>query len=173
MIGLTRLNTPRTVGVALALSVLSCTTSAADTIQFGVYTDVQCTSLMKQGHFASMRTDLECYVHTYTDPQGQSNTNAHDNFHCDASSVSFTQYVGSSTCGSGRKTIEMTLTTSCQPVQTHMGLTYQRLENYAGCSASNNGAASQARQQTGAMGGRPQMPTQQTGGQAGGQQALF
>jgi hypothetical protein len=146
MIGLTTNNTAlRTV--ALALSVFGYMTAAAETIQFGVYTDAQCTKLMKQGHFASMRTDMECYVHTYIDPQGQSNTNAHDSFHCDTSSVSFTQYVGSSTCGSGRKTIEMRLTTSCQPVQTHMGLTYQRLENYVGCSTWNEGKGQQLAEQ--------------------------
>ena len=155
--------------------------SSPQTVQFGVYTDPQCTSLMKQGPFASLRTDEQCYVHTYTDPQGVPNTNAHDNFHCEArahaparlrarpaarthahppthphartctctrvrmctqaSSVSFTQYVGSSTCGSGRKILDMTLTTVCQPVQTHMGVTYQRLENYTPCSAKSGGSA--------------------------------
>ena len=173
--------------------------SSPQTVQFGVYTDPQCTSLMKQGPFASLRTDEQCYVHTYTDPQGVPNTNAHDNFHCEArahaparlrarpaarthahppthphartctctrvrmctqaSSVSFTQYVGSSTCGSGRKILDMTLTTVCQPVQTHMGVTYQRLENYTPCSAKSGGSAiSSQQQQAGMQQGFPTTP---------------
>lgn len=112
-----------------------------EVIRFGVYKDKECNQpMMGNDSFAEMTVET-CFVGTYTDPAGKKQTNANANFNCADGSVTWTQFPGSDSCHptSGSLCINATLTNKCTAVQTHMGTTYQRLEQYSGCSARYTG----------------------------------
>jgi hypothetical protein len=106
-----------------------------------VYQDAACTNPMIHSDYTPNMTMAPCFVGTYVDPMGRSQTNANADFDCTATGVTWTQWPGSDTC---RPTvpslcINATLSTACTGVRTHMGLTYQKLINYTGCSAKYSG----------------------------------
>lgn len=110
-------------------------------IRFGVYKDKECSQpMMGNDSFAEMTVE-KCFVGTYTDPAGKKQTNANADFNCADGSVTWTQFPGSNSCSppAGSLCINATLTNTCTAVQTHMGTTYQRLEQFSGCSAKYTG----------------------------------
>merc|ERR1711998_567176 len=109
--------------------LLSAHTWAAEKVYFNVYSDINCTKPLMKHLFPPSLTIENCYVKTYTDPSGKKQTNANGDFDCESDRVTFTQYPGSGNCtpGAAALCINATLSTKCEPVRTHMGLTYQKL----------------------------------------------
>ena len=114
--------------------------SGKQNVFFKVYKDKDCTVILLKDHVANMTVE-PCFVGSYVDPNGKVQTNANANFDCENNKIYWTQYPGSSTCSppSGSLCINATLSTSCQEVQTHMGVTYQKLVNFTGCKSKYTG----------------------------------
>lgn len=113
-----------------------------EAVHFEVYKDSACTELMLPTAPTPNMTIEECFVGSYIDPSGKKQTNANGYFYCEEHTVSWTQFPGSDSCipPASALCINATLSTDCTPVQTHMGITYQKLLNYSlPCSAKFRG----------------------------------
>ena len=127
--------------IFVATSV-SFITHTSETVYFQVYKDSACVNPMLPNAPTPYMTIEKCFVGSYIDPSGKLQTNANGYFFCDHDMVAWTQWPGSDSCSpsKGSLCINATLSTKCMPVETHMGLTYQKLLNYsAPCSAKFHG----------------------------------
>ena len=120
-------------------------TADENVIFYGVWTDDQCTIPAKPGQgttdpYPSLNTSIPCLIDTYVDPDGKNQTNANCEFNCENTNVTWRQYPGSPTCNPppGALNISAVLSTVCSAVQTHFGVTYQKLIKYdVPCSAKH------------------------------------
>lgn len=122
-----------TLSTVLATIAAVGASPLAETVYFQVYNDSQCTQKALPDAPAFNMTIEKCYVFSYTDPAGKVQTNANGYFYCADDTVTWTQWPGSDSCTppASALCINATLSTSCKPVETHTGLTYQKLLNYA------------------------------------------
>ena len=136
---------PLATSILLLASSMLLQVKAEESVLFGVFKDDQCTDTLMPGSEVAVRElpdQLDgCQTHSYIDPEGELFTNSETMFNCCENFVEFVQYAGSEDC-SGGKLIYNVMTIDCDPVDTHMGITYQRLVNYARCSQTHyyNGA---------------------------------
>lgn len=109
-------------------------------VSFGVYSDANCITPLRnrppgktrKTPTVSVDSQGTCFVMSYTSPLfGHVQTNAFGHFHCTETSVTWTHWPGSTTCGEGELVLVDSLHTDrCMPVMTHLGITYQKLVNY-------------------------------------------
>jgi hypothetical protein len=162
----------------ILLSIAAVQTAAQEIVAFGVYKDAACTTPYRAGVSAAQMeaqiasgnhgmkvTEADCDVMSYTSPTtGQLRTNANGRFNCEADHVTFTHWPNSNVCGGSGKVLLHTLyTNKCVPVQTHMGVTYQKLLGYTPCSAKHPYSAAQLAEA--ATGGVNQAGAHATSGQ--------
>jgi hypothetical protein len=105
-------------------------------VYFGVYSDELCTvPLNNHSGVANMTVGEGCLCSSYVDPTGFIETNCNTQFLCTPDQVTWKQFVQvpdiDDGCNASKATeIDAKLTTTCEAVQTHMGITYQILVDY-------------------------------------------
>ena len=148
-----RLQLPGRVGLAVLLAgcpadpgAESSSDTAAQagpsTFTFGVWLEEGCDEDATHTVF-TIDTSCPCYVVSYVSPSGVTKTNAHYDFSCRTDGVTFVQLTGTDVCESdplpqGSLLINADLSTTCEPVQTSNGVTYQKLIDYEPCTPSED-----------------------------------
>lgn len=124
----------------LSVTILFSPTTHSESVVFGVYTDTQCTDpLSSNAQLELPSTSSGCSVSSYIDPNGFNQTNANFMFNCCENFVEYMQYPGSDTCDGPGLLVYNLLSTDCGYFETHLGATYQELEQYSvPCSQSND-----------------------------------
>lgn len=109
----------------------------------GVFSDAECT-ILKSPTSGSVTLELPstpsgCSLQSYIDSEGNNVTNANFMFNCCENFIEYMQYPSSDNCDGPGLLIYNLLSSECSSFETHLGTTYQMLEEYSvPCSQSND-----------------------------------